>query len=286
MDVFNDITETRAAVWKTQREGGTVGLVPTMGAFHEGHLSLIRTARDRCTTVAVTIFVNPLQFGPREDLAAYPRPLEADLAACRELGVDFVFAPPNEVMYPPGVLTTVHVSGITEILCGPYRPGHFDGVTTVVAKLFSILPADVAFFGEKDYQQFMVIRRMVSDLNMPIEIVACPTIREPDGLAMSSRNAYLSPDERRQAVSLSQALFAAVERAAGGEREVASLVDGIRATILEAGPARIEYIDVVDADTLEVLTTVDRPARICLAVRIGSGRLIDNVAVDVPAGPG
>ncbi len=286
MDVFNDITETRAAVWKTQREGGTVGLVPTMGAFHEGHLSLIRTARDRCTTVAVTIFVNPLQFGPREDLVAYPRPLEADLAACREQVDDFVCAPPNEVMYPPGVLTTVHVSGITEVLCGPYRLGHFDGVTTVVAKLFNILPADVAFFGEKDYQQLVVIRRMVSDLNMPIEIVACPTIREPDGLAMSSRNAYLSPDERRQAASLSRALFAAVERAAGGEREVSSLVNGIRATILEAGPPRIEYVDVVDADTLEVLTTVDRPARICLAVRIGSCRLIDNVAVDVPAGPG
>ena len=283
MKVLTGIAETRTAVREIQRQSGIVGLVPTMGALHEGHLSLIRTARDRCTVVAVTIFVNPLQFGPREDLDAYSRPMEADLNACRELGVDIVFSPSNETMYPAGAVTTVHVDGITEVLCGPRRPGHFDGVTTVVAKLFNILPADVAFFGEKDYQQLVVIEQMTRDLNLQIEIVGCPTIREADGLAMSSRNAYLSPPQRQQATCLSRALFAAVDRIAAGMRDVDTVVEGIRKTILDAGPADIEYVDIVDAGTLEVLETVDRTARICLAVRIGSCRLIDNVGVDAPS---
>jgi pantoate--beta-alanine ligase len=284
MKVLTGIDETRAAIREIQRQGGIVGLVPTMGALHEGHLSLIRAARDRCTAVAVTIFVNPLQFGPKEDLDAYPRPMEADLSACRELGVEIVFAPPNETMYPAGAVTTVEVGGITEVLCGPCRPGHFQGVTTVVAKLFNILPADVAFFGEKDYQQLVVIEQMVRDLNIPIEIVRCPTIREADGLAMSSRNAYLSLEERQQAASLSRALFAAVDQIAAGLRDVDAVIAGIRQTILGAGPADIEYIDIVDAGTLENLETVDRTARICLAVEIGSCRLIDNVGVDAPSG--
>ena len=282
MNVFTDIDPCRHAVRAVQQAGGTVGLVPTMGALHEGHLSLIRAAKVRCTRVAVSIFVNPTQFGPAEDFAAYPRPLEADLAACERAGVDWVFTPTVETMYPSGAKTTVHVRGVTDVLCGPLRPGHFDGVATVVAKLFQILPADAAFFGEKDYQQLTVIRQMVRNLNIPVEIVGCPTLREPDGLAMSSRNAYLGANERRQAACLSRALFAAVDRVRRGERTVPAILGEICGTILAAGPATIDYIDLVDAETLERLATVDRPARICLAVRIGSCRLIDNVRVDVP----
>ena len=281
MLVFSDIEPTSQAVRDAQREGHVVGVVPTMGALHSGHMSLIRAARERCSTVAVTIFVNPTQFGPSEDFREYPRPLEDDLAACESAGVELVFTPSVETMYPSGSLTTVHVRGITGILCGPWRPGHFDGVATVVAKLFEIVPADIAFFGEKDYQQLIVISRMVQDLNMPIEIAACPTVREPDGTALSSRNRFLSPGERKQAASLSRALFAAVARVADGERDVSAIVDEIRREILGAGPVEIEYVEVVDAATLELITVIDRPARICLAVKIGSCRLIDNVGVDM-----
>ena len=279
MQVETQIAPSREAVRAAQRGGGVVGLVPTMGALHEGHLSLIRAARERCTFVAVTIFVNPTQFAPGEDYETYPKTAEADLAACEAIGVDLVFTPAVETVYPPGCQTSIHVGGVTEGLCGLRRPGHFDGVATVVAKLFHILPADLAFFGEKDYQQLVMVRRMVRDLNLPIEIVACPTMREPDGLAMSSRNAYLSDRERRQAVSLSRALLRAADRMAVGERDAAEATRAIREEILAAGPADIEYVEVVDTDTLERLNIVDRPARICLAVRIGSCRLIDNVGV-------
>lgn len=265
-----------------QAKREAVGLIPTMGALHEGHLSLIRGARKRCQRVAVTIFVNPTQFAPQEDFTAYPRPLDADLELCRKAGVDLVFTPGVETMYPQGTRTTIHVAGLSEGLCGPFRPGHFDGVATVVAKLFHILPADVAFFGEKDYQQLQIIRRMVRDLNLPIETVGCPTLREADGLAMSSRNVYLTPVQRTQAVSLSRALFAAAEEVRSGQRDVGAITRKARASILAAGSATIEYVDAVDAESLAVLTTIDRPARICLAVRIGSCRLIDNVALDGP----
>lgn len=280
MNVYADILPCRTTVRGIQRTGGTVGLVPTMGALHEGHFSLIRAAKARCTHVAVTVFVNPTQFGPAEDFTAYPRPLDADLRACESAGVDLVFTPTVETMYPSGVKTTVHMGGLTDVLCGPLRPGHFDGVATVVAKLFHILPADIAFFGEKDYQQLAVIRRMVRDLNIPIEIVGCPTVREPDGLAMSSRNVYLTPAQRTQATCLSRALFDAADRVQQGERTVPAILGELCGRILVAGPVTIEYIDLVDAETLERLRTVDRPARICLAVRIGSCRLIDNVGVD------
>ncbi len=285
MNVFTEIEPCRDAVWKARRAGTTFGLVPTMGSLHVGHLSLIRAATQRCTATAVTIFVNPTQFGRNEDFDHYPRVLEKDLAACESAGVSLVFAPSVETMYPDGpddMLTRLHVDRITTLLCGRARPTHFSGVATAVAKLFNIVPAHVAFFGEKDYQQLVVIRRMVRDLNMPLEVVGCPTVREPDGLAVSSRNAYLSPDERRQAASLSAALFTAAKRVATGERDVAGVVRGIRECILSAGPADIEYVDVVDATTLQALTVIDRPARICLAVEIGSCRLIDNVGV----GPG
>ncbi len=286
MDVFHDIAATRNAIREWRRSGDVVGLVPTMGNLHEGHLSLIRTARQRCSAVAVTIFVNPTQFGPEEDYEAYPQTLDSDLQACEAAGVDLVFAPDVGTMYPAGAQTTVQVSGLTDVLCGPRRPGHFDGVATVVAKLFQILPADFAFFGEKDYQQLVVIQQMVRDLNVPIEIIGCPTVRETDGLAMSSRNRYLSDSERRQASCLNRALRAAVDRAVSGEHDVATLVRGIREEILEAGPAEIQYVDIVDAKTLAPMPTIDRSARICLAVRIGPCRLIDNVPVDVAGASG
>ncbi|MCH7839369.1 MAG: pantoate--beta-alanine ligase [Planctomycetes bacterium] len=279
MKVFSKIEACYGAVRDVQRRGGRVGLVPTMGALHQGHVSLIEAARRRCGSVAVTIFVNPTQFGPDEDFEKYPQPLEADLAACEASGVDIVFTPSVETLYPRGFETTIHVSGLTEGLCGAHRPGHFDGVTTIVAKLLNILPAEVAFFGEKDYQQFLVIRRMVCDLNLPIEIAACPIVREKDGLACSSRNRYLSPSERSQAAVLSRALFSARDRIAAGHKRVKELVTRIRAEILTAGPAKIDYVEIVDAETLDSLTEVDRPARIVLAARIGPCRLIDNVAV-------
>lgn len=282
MQVFDRIGPCRGAVRAAQRDGHVVGLVPTMGALHEGHLALFREARRRCDRVAVTIFVNPTQFGPGEDFSAYPRPLADDLAACRRERVDIVFTPPVDVMYPPAARTSVHVEEITNVLCGPRRPGHFDGVTTIVAKLFNILPADAAFFGEKDYQQLMVIKRMAADLNVPIEIIGCPTVREKSGLALSSRNAYLTDAQRQQASSLSRAMFEAVERVGHGERDAATVTARIRETILAAGPADIEYVDIVDSQTLELLDKIDRPARICLAVTIGSCRLIDNTAVDGP----
>jgi len=256
-----------------------VGLVPTMGALHAGHMSLVSLARQKCQSVALTIFVNPTQFGPNEDFSAYPRPLELDLKRCAEAGVDLVFTPSVSAMYPADASTAIRVGRLAEVLCGAYRPGHFDGVATVVAKLFHILPADMAYFGEKDYQQLTVIRRMVRDLDMDIQVVGCPTVREEDGLAMSSRNVYLSPAQRRQATVLSHALFLARDRILAGQRNADAIVAEVRAAILEAGPSQIDYVQIVDPDTLESLKHVDRPSRICLAVRIGSTRLIDNVPV-------
>ena len=279
MQQITDIDACRNAVQRVGRTDQRVGLVPTMGALHEGHLSLMREARRRCGFVAVTIFVNPTQFAAGEDLERYPRPLQADLAACEKTGVDLVFTPTAGAMFPGDATTTVRVTELTTGLCGAHRPGHFDGVTPVVAKLFQILPCDVAFFGEKDYQQLVVVRRMVRDLNMPIDIVGCPIVREEDGLALSSRNAYLSPEDRAQAVSLSRALFAAQEQVAAGECSARALVGRIRERIEAAGPVQIDYIEVVDPESLEPVREVLGDARICLAARIGPCRLIDNIAV-------
>lgn len=286
MLVIEDLTRCRETVQSVRDDGKVTGVVPTMGALHEGHLSLVAAARRRCEFVAVTIFVNPTQFGPGEDYDAYPRTLPADLGACEAAGVDLVFTPTAEAMFPSDTRTTVRVSGLTEGLCGAHRPGHFDGVTTVVAKLFNAVPAELAFFGEKDYQQTVVIRRMVTDLNIPVEIVPCPTTREADGLAMSSRNAYLSPTGREQAVVLSRSLFAAAKRITAGERDAADILEAIRNEIAAAGPCDMEYVEIVDCETLAPLSNVDRPARICLAVRIGGCRLIDNVGVDVGGASG
>ncbi len=278
--MIEDIEACRGVMRRARRDGKTTGLVPTMGALHKGHVSLIDAARKHCDFVTVTIFVNPTQFEPGADLDAYPRRPDADLAACKSAGADLVFSPDASAMYPDDQSTTVHVPGVTEGLCGAHRPGHFDGVATIVARLLNIVPADVAFFGEKDYQQLAMIRRMVRDLNIPTEIVGCPTIREPDGLACSTRNAYLSKRERGQAACLSRALFAAVDRIRTGQRDAEKITTAVRDEILAAGPAEIEYVDVVDASSLEILDKIDRPARICLAVCIGSCRLIDNVGVD------
>lgn len=276
------IEEVREYLRPHRQTGRRIGFVPTMGALHEGHRSLMRVARKDCQQVIVSIFVNPTQFGPKEDFGKYPRPLEADLAACQAEGVDGVFCPTVEAMYPPGSLTTVAVSRLTTGLCGAHRPGHFDGVTTIVAKLFNVVQPDVAYFGQKDAQQAVVIRRMTTDLLWPLEIVVCPTVREPDGLAMSSRNAYLSPAERKQALSLSQTLFWACDQVKAGRRDAARLTKEMREQIEQAGPCSIDYIEIVDADDLAEVETIGRRSLIALAVRIGGTRLIDNVVVDAP----
>lgn len=253
-----------------------------MGALHEGHRSLIRAARAECDEVVVSIFVNPTQFGPGEDFERYPRPIEADLEACRQEGATAVFCPAASEMYPEGARTTVRVAGLTEGLCGAHRPGHFEGVTTIVTKLFNLVAPDRAYFGQKDYQQSVVIRRMVRDLLWPLEIVVCPTVREPDGLALSSRNAYLSPAEREQALSLSRALFWARDEILRGVRDTAALIAGMRERIEAAGPCSIDYIEIVDADELTPMPVARGRCVLALAVRIGQTRLIDNVLVDVP----
>ena len=281
MRILREIDPCRRAVRDWQRSGERCGLVPTMGALHDGHFALIREARRRCPRVAVSIFVNPTQFTSREDYEKYPHQHEQDFAACDREGVDLVFAPTAETMHAVGGSTMVHVSGVTEGLCGPARPGHFDGVATVVTKLFHILPADMAFFGEKDFQQLAMIRIMTRELDLPVEIVACPTVREPDGLAFSSRNGHLTSSERTQAASLSRGLFAAAKKVQAGVSDSAKLCRIVRETILAAGPADIEYAEVVDDETLKAVTTIRKPARICLAVRFGICRLIDNVAVAV-----
>lgn len=282
--VVHTIAEVRGHVADARRAGKTVSVVPTMGALHDGHLSLIRGARDRSGYVVVTVFVNPTQFNDPEDLADYPRTLDADVDACATVGADLVFAPAAREMYRPGAVTTVRVSRITDPLCGRHRPGHFEGVTTVVAKLFNIVQPDMAFFGQKDAQQATVIRRMVDDLDMPVEVVVCPTVREPDGLAMSSRNAHLSPEERSQALSLRRALQGAARAIAEGRRDVGALIDEMRGTISSAGPCEIDYVEIVDPGTLEAVEAIDGAVLIAIAVGIGQTRLIDNIAVD-PAAP-
>jgi pantoate--beta-alanine ligase len=259
---------------------GSVGLVPTMGYLHEGHLSLVRRARADNEHVVATIFVNPTQFGPQEDYQRYPRDPERDLRLLEQEGTDVVFMPGVEEMYPQGFDTWVEVGeSLTGRLEGAFRPGHLRGVTTIVAKLFNVVQAHRAYFGQKDGQQLAVIRRMAADLNMGVEVVAVPTVREPDGLAMSSRNAYLSPEERRAAIVLWRSLCRARELFDGGERRV-EVIRGEMEGVLASEPlARVDYVSVTDAETLAELETVDRPAMVSLAVRIGSTRLIDNVTL-------
>jgi pantoate--beta-alanine ligase len=262
---------------------GTVGLVPTMGAFHAGHHALIRAARERCDTVVVSLFVNPAQFDEAADLAAYPRSEERDAAEAEELGVDVLYAPAVEEVYPPGFVTAVRVEGLSDVLEGAERgPGHFAGVCTVVTKLFNVVQPDVAYFGQKDAQQVAVLRRMVRDLDMPVELQIVATVREPDGLALSSRNVNLAPDERRRAVSLSQALRAAEDAVSAGERDAAAIARAARSAMNGVDP---EYLALVDPDSFEPITTVDGRVLVAVAARIGATRLIDNTIVQPAATP-
>ncbi len=258
---------------------GRLGLVPTMGYLHEGHLSLARRAREECDRVAASIFVNPTQFGPTEDLSKYPRDLDRDLSLLDAAGVDLVWTPDNETIYPPDFSTWVEVEGLTKPLEGAARPGHFRGVTTVVAKLFNAVQPQAAYFGQKDAQQAAVVRKMTRDLNFPVEIVVCPTVREADGLAMSSRNSYLSPEERKSAVVLFRALTAAREAFERGERDAESLRTVMSATLASEPRARTQYVSCADYDTLEELGTVTGKALLSMAVFIGKTRLIDNFVV-------
>ncbi len=275
-EIIRDPRAMRARVEDLRRDGLRIAVVPTMGYLHEGHLSLLRAARARADVVILTIFVNPTQFGPREDLSRYPRDEDGDLAKARPCGVDLAFCPDAAAMYAPGAQTFVEVRELARPLCGEKRPGHFAGVATVVTKLFNLTQPHVAFFGEKDFQQLAVIRRMVRDLDQGVEIVGMPIVREADGLAMSSRNAYLSPDERRDALSLSAGLAAAEAAFRGGERDGAALVAAARAPIAAAASARIDYVELRDADELTPVETVTRPAVMALAVFVGTTRLIDN----------
>jgi pantoate--beta-alanine ligase len=271
--------ELRPAVRAARRQGRSVGLVPTMGALHAGHASLVRAARAADGFVVVSIFVNPTQFGPHEDLARYPRPFGQDLALCGELGVDLVFAPAPETMYPPGFRTWVEVTGLQDVLEGAARPGHFRGVATVVLKLFNLVQPDRAYFGQKDAQQARVIAQLVRDLNVPVEVRVLPTVREPDGLALSSRNKYLDPDQRRHAVVLSRALAEARERVAAGERDGDALRAGLTDYIAATPGAALDYAAVVDADTLTPVARLSGPTLLALAVRFGTTRLIDNILI-------
>lgn len=270
-----------AVAQRHQRSGKRVGFVPTMGALHEGHAALIHAARRECDVVVVSIFVNPLQFGPKEDYSRYPRKLPADLRLCRAAGADAAFTPSVQEIYPKGFATQVQVRGVTERWEGAHRPGHFDGVTTVVATLFNLVQPDRAYFGQKDYQQVLVIRQMTRDLRWPIEIRMRPTVRERDGLALSSRNAYLTPDQRREAPALHRMLQAGRRMIVSGERNAARLARQMRAR-LDGTAFRLQYLAIVDADTLEPVARVRGRTAFLVAARLGTTRLIDNILVGVP----
>ena len=279
------IREAQAYVSETRRGGGSTGLIPTMGALHDGHLSLARQSLKDCDETIASIFVNPTQFGPGEDLSRYPRTLDADLESLEKEGVSGVFIPSPEQMYPPGFGTFVEPAEVAQPLEGQFRPGHFRGVATVVLKLFHALPVDRAYFGRKDYQQVKVIEAMTRDLNLPIEIITCPTVRDPDGLALSSRNRYLSPEERTRALLLNRALQTAKTMAAAGTTSVEDLEQVMRRVLTAEsesvpGVDSIDYATVVDADTLTSLTRLDRDAVALIAVRIGATRLIDNEPIE------
>lgn len=278
--IVRTVADLRALVHEWREAGWTVGLVPTMGALHEGHLALVRQALAQNGRVVATLFVNPSQFGPKEDLAAYPRDEAADVAQLERVGAHALFAPTVAEMYPAGFATTVSVAGLTERLCGPHRPGHFAGVATVVAKLLLQALPDAAYFGEKDYQQLQVIRRLARDLDIPARIVGVPTVREADGLALSSRNRYLSAEERAKAAVLPQVLGKVAAAAPGGRMaQLQAVADG-REALLQAGFNRIDYLEVADAETLQPVTDTARPARVFAAAWIGRTRLIDNRPVE------
>jgi pantoate--beta-alanine ligase len=281
MTVVKTVPAVRQVVAHARRAGKMVGLVPTMGALHAGHASLIRAARAGTDFVVVSLFVNPMQFGPREDLTRYPRPFEHDAALCRAEGVDVLFAPEPAEVYPAGFGTAVEVAGLSEVLEGPSRPGHFRGVCTVVLKLFHMTQPDVAYFGQKDAQQTVVVRRMMRDLDVPVRLEVCPTVREPDGLALSSRNQYLDADQRRQAVVLYRMLQDAKARIDAGERDAAAVRRAMLDRLAEAPLGRLDYAAVVDAGSLRPLERLGGDVLIALAIYFGTTRLIDNLPLRV-----
>jgi len=281
MKTAQSIADVRQIVSEARAAGRTVGIVPTMGGLHEGHLSLIDAAGAECDFVVVSIFLNPTQFAPSEDLSTYPRSIEADLAACEARGADLVFMPDVETMYPDGAVTTVSVSGLTDTLCGRSRPTHFAGVCTIVTKLFNIVSPDKAFFGQKDYQQLAIISQMVRDLDMAVQIASCPIVREPDGLAMSTRNQRLSPEARREAVSLHAALELAVDQIRRSRLPAAEVIASTGAYIATNAPGgELDYLQIVDPLTLQDVETTDADVLIAVAVKFPGARLIDNMLVD------
>jgi pantoate--beta-alanine ligase len=280
LPIVRTVHELRAEVARWRRHGETIALVPTMGALHEGHLSLVALARARCRRTIASLFVNPVQFGTSEDLSAYPRDEAGDAAKLARAGADLLYAPATAEMYPEGFATRVTVAGLTDHLCGPHRPGHFEGVATVVTKLLLQCLPDTAVFGEKDWQQLQVIRRLAQDLDIPVEILGAPTLREVDGLAMSSRNAYLRPEERRIAAHLHRTLIELARAVAAGEPCRAAEEKALR-RLLEAGFGRIDYVTVADASTLQPIARIgERPARAFAAARLGQTRLIDNLPIE------
>ena len=276
MNVCKDIECVRAFVKSQKQKSKTVGFVPTMGYLHEGHLSLVRTAKSMCDSVVISIFVNPKQFGPNEDYNKYPRDFERDFKLLEKENIDLVFTPDVDTIYPEGFSTTINIGRMADILEGVFRPGHFDGVCTVVSKLFNIVTPDKAFFGEKDYQQLKIIEKLVKDLNFPIEIIPVPTKREEDGLAMSSRNTYLNEQERKRASTIYKFLLKAKENFYKGIKDSKELIESSK-DVLDVDS--IDYIKIVDKDTLEEKTIPDKYDRILIAVRIGSTRLIDNIEI-------
>jgi len=280
MEIARDIADARKIVRAARSEGRRITFVPTMGALHLAHVSLMHAAKGGDSFLVVSIFVNPTQFGPNEDFEEYPRDEAHDLTACEQAGVDLVFLPSTDAMYPSDSATTVRVDKLTDTLCGARRPGHFDGVATVVTKLFNIIQPDAAYFGRKDAQQLAVISRMTRDLDMPIEIVGCPTVREEDGLAVSSRNAYLNQQERRQATCLYRSLNKAMNMIESERTDADAIIDAMRRIIDEAGPATVDYISIVDPASMQPVKRIDRGVLVALAVRIGPTRLIDNIEVD------
>jgi len=280
LQVVETVAELRQQVTRARRAGSKIGCVPTMGALHAGHVSLMTAARQQTDYVVATIFVNPTQFGPQEDLAKYPRPWEADVAACRSAGAALIFHPAPAEVYPPGFKTTVQVEGLSTLWEGASRPGHFDGVTTVVLKLLNMVQPDVCFFGRKDFQQQLIIRRMCRDLNWPYEIAVCPTIREADGLALSSRNVYLSAADRQAGLSLSRALFLVRDAFGQGERDIPALERRGRRLLEETPGLKLDYFSIVNSETLQTATDYQPGLTAIVAAKVGTTRLIDNIALD------
>jgi pantoate--beta-alanine ligase len=281
MVVLEKVADVRRAVEDARRRVTTVGCVPTMGALHAGHASLIEAARGECRFVVVTIFVNPTQFGPQEDFARYPRPLENDLAACRQAGVDLVFAPAAESLYPPGFGTYIDVEPLSRILEGAFRPGHFRGVATIVLKLLNILRPDGAYFGAKDFQQQLLVRKMCRELDLDVQIRSCPTVREPDGVALSSRNRFLERADRQKAVLLSQALLLGERRLKAGEQNVRAVCADMRRHMESAGGVTVDYATVADPETLDELSAPVPKMIALVAARVGPTRLIDNLPISL-----